>query len=774
MKKILILLNLAVAALLFLVIWSQIERAGSGEKLSVDQPAPANSDAVEKQSAAVPDAPILAETTEESTVEPELVPLFLSSEKTDFKWTSRTPAARRVRRVFPDPALMSSEPVLQKGEKLELALFDDAVFSTEISRVTRYPNGAVGITAYLEGGGTAYLSYCGSELRGSIEIPGSDDYYVRYDSSTDAHYAIEVDRENSDFLGCGNDIFSSTDAIRHASEHLRSPVEGGEPVAQGDVPGEYPSGTVQIDVMFVYTPAARIEEGGVSGMNINIALAMEKATEAHLNSDTRVYLNLVHSAETTYTETSSSSTDLARLRITNDGYMDDVHTLRDQYNADLVCLLMDRNDVGGLGYLPDDAAGEPGRGFCLARVQQSDWTYTVVHEWGHNMGCGHSKSQVVQPGPGLFNYSAGWQWADTASPESIGYCSVMTYKDPDDDDVYEYERVGHFSNPDIDYTGNSTNPTGHSSNGDNARTIRNVRYVIAGYRGAHDVVVTSFPLAMNSDDGVANWLVEDSTASWTWDKNGTPTSSTGPSSGIDGDYYLYIEASNYSTGNQALLQAAFDFSGVFNPTIDFAYHMYGGAMGSLYLEASVNDGGSWTALWSESGDQGNLWLTNSVSLLAFVGNTNVQLRFRGVVGSDFRSDMALDAIVVDAEAAPVTDIDGDGLPNDWEKLYYSNETSADPTSVAANGVNTVLQAYIAGFDPTDPTAGFNGQLNAANSIVQWNALSGRVYSVYWTDDLMSGFPETPFESGISGGAYTDLLHHADSEAFYRIEVKLEP
>jgi hypothetical protein len=249
---------------------------------------------------------------------------------------------------------------------------------------------------------------------------------------------------------------------------------------------------VVVDVMVVYTPAAKAYEGGVSGIYNNIAMAMQKANTVHGNSDTQVILNLVHVAETASVESGSGNTDLRRLTYTGGVYsdMDEVHDLRDEYGADMVCLFADVDYTGGVAWLLDSSSGEPDLAFSMARIQQSDWSYTVVHEWGHNMGCGHSKTQTTQNGPGIYSYSAGWQWSDSASSATIGFCSVMTYENFDSSGSNEYVRVAHFSNPDIDFSGNSTNSTGNASDGDSARTIRNVRNVVAAYRASLDGVDT--------------------------------------------------------------------------------------------------------------------------------------------------------------------------------------------------------------------------------------------------------------------------------------------
>lgn len=52
------------------------------------------------------------------------------------------------------------------------------------------------------------------------------------------------------------------------------------------------------------------------------------------------------------------------------------------------------------------------------------------------------------------------------------------------------------------------------------------------------------------------------------------------------------------------------------------------------------------------------------------------------------------------------DLDNDGLPDYWENEYFGGPTNASPTDLAANGQNTLLEAYVAGLDPTDPMSRF--------------------------------------------------------------------
>jgi len=212
-----------------------------------------------------PDPQSMLAMTAMSPVEPPVISLISGGEETDFEWTSRTPAAKRVRRTFPDPQLLTAEPVLEKGDTIELALFDNAVFSAKIRRVTRYPNGAVGMTAHLQGdeSGVVYLSYSGGELRASVEVHGADDYYVRYDSATESHYTIQVDHEKSDYQRCNTTLIPSVtraEARALAEEPIPQLRDENPPVAQAAPPSDLPDGTMVIDLMVVYTPAARVTE----------------------------------------------------------------------------------------------------------------------------------------------------------------------------------------------------------------------------------------------------------------------------------------------------------------------------------------------------------------------------------------------------------------------------------------------------------------------------------------------------------------------------------
>ena len=120
------------------------------------------------------------------------------------------------------------------------------------------------------------------------------------------------------------------------------------------------------------------------------------------------------------------------------------------------------------------------------------------------------------------------------------------------------------------------------------------------------------------------------------------------------------------------------------------------------------------------------------------------------------------------------DIDADGIPDWWELQYYGGPTNANPTATVSNGVNTVRDAYIVGFDPTDPQAGFLisdlSPLPSGNAL-QWDEVAGRVYTIHWASNLLNGF--TVLQTNYTGGVFTDTVHGAFSEGFYRLDVEID-
>jgi hypothetical protein len=371
-------------------------------------------------------------------------------------------------------------------DSIVLGLFPGRSFSAVVETKATDVNGTAALVAKLQDYDFAYgfISVSGEEYFVSVDIPELGEKYVtRVHPETRATFLVQLDLEGPDELAGGPPL-----TLRDEGNDSLNPVL---PVGNSDLPmaaeppvGEPLNAPVRIDVMVVYTPAARAwADTNEGGINNTIAAAMSRANLASTNSDLGLTYNLVYSGEVSYTE-ADSSTDLTRLRGTTDGYMEEVHDLRNEHAADLVALLTFTQDTGGLGYLLQARYGRDDTGFSLTRVQQASWTYTLVHEIGHNMGAHHHKLQTEQPGPTEWSdwpenqWSAGWRWR---GDDGKYYRDLMTYSGSYFPDGAATIQIPYFSSPDIDYQGQ---PTGHTLDGDNARTLREVKQYLAYYRDA--------------------------------------------------------------------------------------------------------------------------------------------------------------------------------------------------------------------------------------------------------------------------------------------------
>lgn len=371
---------------------------------------------------------------------------------------------------------------LKKGRRISLNLFHDRSVMGVVDQSITDINGITITSAKIENSdfGRIFIASNGETVRAKVAIPEEKRFYaIHHNSEEDTHYALELDPERVQYDGQGI---------------LPPGASPGEPLwlslPQVADPGESKD-TVTVDVMVVYSRDALSDAGGESGINNLISLGMAHANDAHSNTQSGIHLNLVYSGLVDYDGTNNKNTDLSRLTNKNDGYLDEVHTLRDEHGADFVVLLVGNySSDGGIAWILQSASGSPSYAFSVVTEPAFD-SYTTVHEIGHNMGLAHAKDQSFQPGPtnwwsdphGFGESSAGWHWHPT--PGSRGYCSIMTYTGGSYfPDGLSHTRVGIFSDPDIIDHGM---PAGHSSDGNNSRVLRTLKQVYAAYRDRPEI-----------------------------------------------------------------------------------------------------------------------------------------------------------------------------------------------------------------------------------------------------------------------------------------------
>ena len=385
------------------------------------------------------------------------------------------------------------------GDTLLLALFPEKEYPSVIQSKTTDVNGITTLTARLTDFRFAYcfISISNQAVLLNIDIPErKENYTTRFHHQKTQQYLIQLDENNLDILKDGNMSIKSKDSLIKSQlpKDITNPVNVNKENATGSESaklGFTPEDSAQVDILVLYTPAAKEWADTHQGsINNTIGISIANCNLVSENSKLGINFHLVHSTEVDYNESGDSYSDLDNL---TDGGIPNVHGIRDALAADVVLLLTTNNDFGGIAWLLYDKYGIKDYAYTVVRVQQSSGLSTI-HEIGHNFGAHHPKQQIYEPGPTFWSnwpentWSAGWRWI---GDDNNYYCTVMGYQDgwvyPDGN---SNTWVPYFSDPDISF---QRHPVGDIADGNNARTIREMKHVVAGYREAiHQITPTLY------------------------------------------------------------------------------------------------------------------------------------------------------------------------------------------------------------------------------------------------------------------------------------------
>ena len=291
----------------------------------------------------------------------------------------------------------------------------------------------------------------------------------------------EIDPASRRFREVVDDPGPSASREPQSPRAVREPASGTQPPPEGvaaagatvaaEVRGGSEDGS-RIDVLVVYTPMAREQAGGVGAIQVLIDLRVAETNQAFANSGVTARIHLAHTAEVAYTEVPRALDPAGRntidhLRDPSDGYMDEVHVLRDRYAADLVHLIVDnRFNTGGeakrlrdLSSLEDAAARNA---FSITKAQPGSGSVIFAHELGHSMGLAHDRyAEIHVCCSGLnrvYPYSHGYvnqRAFEPDAPRESYWRTIMSYPSQCDVEARLHNMcvpVLRFSNPDLTHS----------------------------------------------------------------------------------------------------------------------------------------------------------------------------------------------------------------------------------------------------------------------------------------------------------------------------------
>ena len=399
------------------------------------------------------------------------------------------PVVRTASMAFDEPF-----PAFAVGDSLDLRLFADKSLTLDIA--AKPPAGIAGqsyIAHTRDSSAPAVVKATAGMMRVTI-----DDFENRrvYSLRVKDGWATIVERETpqSDADACGT-CGGNLDSLQTARPDEESSGPDEKPrriLSASDDAFETAAHKSVVDILVAFDKGSArwLENGNCADADTieefaDYAVAkMNMVLEKSLLADELCYrLAGVATIDDAWSAIDAALLESVRLR---KGRLAKLETLRERCGADTITLLVDRTSgtTSGIGFEYSGNAGKTIEYFgkmnyaCnVCDIKTVYGRYTMSHETGHNMGCGHSNRQGSNSGPGRYADSCGYHFTDA---NMILRHTVMAYAytSPASGD---YLPIPYFSSPDIT-PAEYGRALGVEGTNDNRRTLQLTHAEIAGLR----------------------------------------------------------------------------------------------------------------------------------------------------------------------------------------------------------------------------------------------------------------------------------------------------
>ena len=363
------------------------------------------------------------------------------------------------------PAVMGTVPAVAVGDTLNLRLFGDVDYALRI--VSAPPAGIAGqsfIAKDANGSASAIVKVSEKAARISVDdFMNRRQYTVRCKDGK----VLIVERDNSQMDDgecgtCGGDI----EVPQPAVEETKTTSTKKSRTLLGASGNEFPLAEQKrvVDILVAFDQGAKAwalrDESEWDSLEDCADAAIQRMNDVLVNTkvDDKFLFRLVGTTEVDGEYNNITDAMLTDLR-KGAAPFEKIPALRDYYGADTVTLLVNvdenqnsyttgiANGLYGVDSASMSSYALNQYGYNICHIQRTFREYTMAHETGHCMGCGHSNRNNGFKAPQSTTYSCGFHFI--AETDNKRYRTVMGYNTADGNYYLSWAAAPYFSSPDL-------------------------------------------------------------------------------------------------------------------------------------------------------------------------------------------------------------------------------------------------------------------------------------------------------------------------------------